>query len=220
MNARQWLIMSITSSVDFFDNQFQRQIRDGEQALNPFERVALPHLRGRVLDFGCGMGNLALAAARRGCSVLALDASEVAVEHLRRVAGEAALPLEARTADLRSHELTEDFDAVAAIGLLMFFDCATARRQLAHLQSRVRAGGVAVVNVLVQGTTYLDMFDADEHCLFPRDEMRERFAGWDLVYCEHEEFAAPGDRVKSFVTLVARKPLAARGPSTVPGSEE
>ena len=220
MDARQRLIMSITSSVDFFDNQFQRQIRDGERALNPFERVALPHLRGRVLDFGCGVGNLALAAARRGCSVLALDASEVAVEHLQRVAGQAALPLEARQADLRSYELAEDFDAVAAIGLLMFFDCATARRQLAHLQSHVRAGGVAVVNVLVQGTTYLDMFDANEHCLFPRDEMGKRFAGWELLYCEHQDFAAPDNRVKSFVTLVARKPLASQVPSRVPGSAE
>jgi tellurite methyltransferase len=71
--------MSSNRSVEFFDRQFERQIQQTEAALNPFEQAALPHLRGRVLDFGCGLGNLALAAARAGCTVLALDASEVAI---------------------------------------------------------------------------------------------------------------------------------------------
>ena len=62
-------------SVAFFDQQFQRQIGAEEFALNPFETVALPHLTGRVLDYGCGLGNLAIAAARQACQVEALDAS-------------------------------------------------------------------------------------------------------------------------------------------------
>ena len=63
------------ASIRFFDSQFRRQIRQAELALNPFEQRALPWLQGRVLDSGCGLGNLALAAARRGCTVPALDAS-------------------------------------------------------------------------------------------------------------------------------------------------
>ena len=43
------------------------------------------------------------------------------------------------------------FDAIVSIGLLMFFDCATARRVLADVRAHVRPGGVAVVNVLVEG---------------------------------------------------------------------
>jgi len=117
VNVRKKMIdqMTTTSSITFFDTQFQRQVRDGDFALNPFEKAALPFLRGRVLDFGCGLGNLAVAAAERGCSVVALDASHSAIEHLRQVASDKALPIEAYEAELRDYELREDFDAVVRL---------------------------------------------------------------------------------------------------------
>lgn len=43
--------MSLSHSVDFFERQFQRQLREQEHTLNPFEQAALPWLRGRVLDY-------------------------------------------------------------------------------------------------------------------------------------------------------------------------
>ena len=49
--------MPPTTSVRFFDEQFQRQAGEGSPPeLNPFEQVVLPHLRGRLLDLGCGLG--------------------------------------------------------------------------------------------------------------------------------------------------------------------
>lgn len=200
--------MSPDRSIEFFERQFERQVRERDFALNPFERAALPHLRGRVLDFGCGMGNLALAAARAGCTVVALDASGVAIDHLRDVTAREGLALDARQADLRVEPIGEEFDAIVSIGLLMFFDCATARRVLADIRAHVRPGGVAVVNVLVEGTTYLDMFDPQHYCLFARGELARSFAGWDLLANEAADFAAPGDRVKSFETVIARRPAA------------
>jgi tellurite methyltransferase len=196
----------MTLSVEFFDKQFQRQVVSGDIELNPFELAALPYLHGRVLDFGCGLGALSVTAARRGCSVLALDASHTAIEHLRQVATQDALPIEAHEVDLRNYRLEEDFDAVVSIGLLMFFDRPTALRQLAQLQSRVRSGGTAVLNVLIEGTTYLDMFDEQGHCLFARDELRNQFAGWNVLSCDYQEFPAPQNRIKSFVTIIAKKP--------------
>lgn len=198
--------MTENASVQFFDQQFRRQVAAGEYALNPFEDLALPHLRGRVLDYGCGLGNLAIEAARRGCSVLALDASHTAIERLRAVAEQDGLLLRAEEADLRSHELTEDFDAVVCIGLLMFFDCSTAKNQLLQLQARVRPGGVAVINVLTEGTTYMDMFAPAGHCLFNRDELRSQFGQWEILSLVQQEFSAPNDTCKVFATIVARKP--------------
>ena len=198
--------MNPDSSVAFFERQFQQQLRDQDFNLNPFELAVLPHLKGRVLDLGCGLGNLALAAAERGCSVVALDASPVAINHLRQRAASAALPVEAIEADLRSHAIREDFDCVVSIGLLMLFDCATALRVLSMLQGCVRPGGIAVINVLVEGTTYLDMLQPGGYCLFLRSEMTSRFADWDIIHSEFREFDAAGGRIKSFVTVIAQKP--------------
>ena len=194
-------------SIAFFDRQFERQVKQPDIGLNPFEQAALPHLRGRVLDFGCGMGQLALAAARAGCSVLALDASEVAIDHLRRTAETEQLPVSAAVADLRTHRLTEGFDTIVSIGLLMFFDCATAKAALAELEAHVRPGGTMIVNVLVEGTTYMDMFDPKGHCLFARDALSRQFAKWEIVSSTHSDFAAPGGLNKAFATVIARKPL-------------
>lgn len=198
--------MTADKSVRFFDEQFRRQVAAGEDALNPFEAAALPHLHGSVLDYGCGLGNLAVRAARRGCEVTALDASPTAIEHLRALAAREGLRLRAEVADLRTYELSRAYDAVVCIGLLMFFDRPAALSQLAQLQAHVRPGGVAVVNVLVEGTTFMEMFSPGGYCLFGREELRERFAGWELLASAHDEFPAPGDTRKVFATVIARKP--------------
>jgi tellurite methyltransferase len=193
-------------SVRFFDSQFRRQVAAHEFDLNPFERAALPYLRGEVLEAGCGLGNLSLAAAERGCSVLALDASPVAIEHLRNVAAARGLAVRAEVADLA--DLTPPvaaFDAMVAIGLLMFFDCPTARRQLARLQAAVRPGGVAVVNVLIEGTTWLEPFGSDPFCLFDLHELEAAFAGWHTLHCSEQSFEAPAGQLKRFATLIARR---------------
>jgi tellurite methyltransferase len=201
--------MASDTSIRFFEAQFQRQISECDLHLNPFEERALPHLRGRVLDFGCGLGNLAIAAARRGCSVVALDGSHLAIQHLRQLAEAQSLAIEATEADLRNYRIGEDFDAIVSIGLLMFLDCPAAFRQLGDLQKHVHPGGTAIVNVLIEGTTYLDMFDPSLHCLFAREELKKRFSGWEIVSDEYQDFPAPGQKVKAFQTLVARKTAAA-----------
>lgn len=201
--------MAPNRSIEFFDRQFERQVREQDLALNPFECAALPHLRGRVLDFGCGMGNLAVAAARQGCRVRALDASATAIDHLRALAAREGLAIDARQADLRGYRIDGRFDTIVSIGLLMFFDCPGAARSLADIQAHVSPGGVAIVNVLTEGTTYLDMLDPGGHCLFARGELAQRFARWEVLHSAFDDFGAPGDHKKSFATVIARKPAAA-----------
>jgi tellurite methyltransferase len=204
--------MSADGGIRFFDRQFKQQVHDKGLGLNPFEQAALPHLRGHLLDFGCGMGQLAIAAARAGCSVLALDASEVAIEHLRKAASDENLKIDVHKADLRGYTLQDDFDSIVSIGLLMFFDCDTAQRSLAALKSHLRPGGTMVVNVLVQGTTYMDMFDQDSYCLFSRQALSSGFEGWEIISSEFSDFPAPGGLNKTFSTVIARKPAAVRQP--------
>jgi tellurite methyltransferase len=195
---------AVDRSVEFFERQFKRQVRDSDYAFNPFERAILPYLRGEVLDLGCGLGNLALAAAESGCRVTALDASLTAIADLGRRAHERGLHVEAQLADLRRYVPEHQYDGVVAIGLLMFFSCGPARTLLARIRDAVRPGGVAAINVLIEGTTYMDMFDGEEHCLFGRDELTSAFDGWSIELSRHEDFPAPRGTVKKFHTLIAR----------------
>lgn len=193
-------------AVAFFDGQFKHQVEQAQYALNPFEEAALPQLSGRVLDFGCGLGNLSMALAQRGCDVLAIDASPTGVAALNARAQAARLPVTALVEDATRYEPSEMFDSIACIGLLMFVDCPTARIVLARLQSALRPGGVLAFNVLIAGTTFMDMFDPARHCLWRTDEIESAFADWDVVYQHDAEFPARDGLVKRFRTLVARKP--------------
>jgi len=195
-----------TRSIDFFERQFRRQSEAGDYSLSPFERVILPHLRGDVLDLGCGLGNLALAAAGAGCRVIALDASPVAISDLARRAAERHLPVQAVAADLRHYVPGRSFDCVVSVGLLMFLECAAARALLGRLCDAVHPGGLAALNVLIEGTTHVDMLDPGGHCLFARDELTRAVGGWDVLVSAYDDFDAPGGTVKRSHTLVARRP--------------
>jgi tellurite methyltransferase len=193
-------------SVEFFDAQFRRQAEQREYVLNPFERRALPLLHGDVLDLGCGMGNLALAAAQQGCTVHAVDAAPHGVEDLQRRARDAGLRVTAEVADVAGYAIASTWDCVVAIGLLMFFPRPVAIERLHSLQAAVRPGGLAVINVLIEGTTWQDAFEPGGYCLLGEDELAREFAGWDTVAFDVESFPAPGDTVKRFATIAARKP--------------
>jgi tellurite methyltransferase len=190
--------------VDFFEAQFRRQVRDAEFALNPFEQLALPYVAGDVLDLGCGLGNLSLQAVRRGCRVSAVDASPTAIEHLKEAARKERLPLTALQADLGDFRIEQDYDTIVAIGLLMFFRRERAHALLRQIQQRVRPGGRAVVNVLVEGTTYLGMFQPGEYYLFAPHELDEAFAGWTLLESRRDSFPAPEGTRKEFATVIAQ----------------
>lgn len=197
--------MAAKHSVSFFDTQFQKQVSERNFALNPFEQAALGHLSGSVLDLGCGLGNLSIEAARRGASVVAVDASPAAIAHVRQVAAAEGLALEGVEADLEDYRITGQFDAIAAIGLLMFFGKDRALQLLDEIQRHVRPGGRAVVNVLIEGTTYMGMFQPGHYYLFGRDELAQRFAGWKVLEMTYQTFPAPDHTEKAFATIIAQK---------------
>lgn len=194
--------------VEFFDEQFRRQVSDAAFALNPFEQAALGYMRGRVLDLGCGLGNLALEAARRGCEVVALDASPTAIERIARAARAENLPVRAMQADIGKLAIEGSYDTIVAIGLLMFFRKERALALLDDIKAHVSPGGRAVVNVLVEGTSYTDMFQPGNYHLFGRDEVEQSFAGWNILVSRHDSFGAPGGTTKEFATVIAEKTAA------------
>jgi tellurite methyltransferase len=193
-------------SVTFFESQFQRQVRDQEYALNPFEILAIDYVKGSVLDLGCGLGNFSLEAGRRGHRVLAVDASPTAVARLNQDATREGLSMRGIQADIENWTIDESYDTIVVIGLLMFFRHETALKLLTAIQEQVKPGGRAIVNVLIEGTTYLGMFDPDNYCLFRRNELEERFASWNILESRYQTFPAPEDTRKDFSTVIAEKP--------------
>lgn len=133
--------MKKSCSNQFSNSEYGRQVCHGNLAMHPFGAAALPHWRGRELDFVCGIGNLDTAATERGCALLALDVSQKAVDHVRKTATTNKLHTTAATVELRTDELEENFDAIASFRLLMFFDCPSVLRQLAQLQYHLRPRG-------------------------------------------------------------------------------
>ncbi len=193
-------------SIEFFESQFQHQVREQAYALNPFETLALNYLKGEVLDLGSGLGNLSLEAGRRGHSVLAVDASPTAVARINGDARQESLPVRAMQVDIEGWTIDRPYDTIVAIGLLMFFCCERARELLRAVQKKVKPGGRAIVNVLIEGTTYMGMFDPDHYCLFRRTELEESFTGWTLLEARYQTFPAPEETRKEFSTVIAEKP--------------
>jgi tellurite methyltransferase len=194
------------NSLKFFESQFQRQVLDQQYALNPFETLALNYLKGEVLDLGCGLGNLSLEAAKQGHRVVAVDASPTAVARIHADATRAGLPVQVIRAEIEKWSIDRSYDTIVAIGLLMFFRHETAIKLLQAVQKHVKPGGCAIVNVLIDGTTYMSMFDLDNYCLFQQKELEERFAGWKIVESHNQTFPAPEATRKEFSTVIAEKP--------------
>jgi tellurite methyltransferase len=154
---------------------------------------------------GCGLGNLSIEAARRGCSALALDASPTAIARINRTAAAEGLSILAEQVDFETYALSDRFDTVVAIGLFMFFARPRALELLADAPAHTMQGGIAVVNVLIEGTTYLDMFEPGHYYLFRENELHDRFKGWEILESRRDSFPAPTDTTKEFITIVAKK---------------
>lgn len=99
-----------------------------------------PHLadkRWRILEIGCGLGDLAAALARQGHAVVGLESSVVAVESAR------AKGVDARHADLLDFTTAEKFDC--AIFTRSLHHLPSLDEALRHVGALLQPGGLCLV---------------------------------------------------------------------------
>ena len=111
-----------------------------------------PLLRGaRVLDVACGTGNLAIIAARNGCTVSGIDIASNLIAQARTRAAEAKLNIDFKEADAEALPFDdEQFDLVVSMFGVMF----TPRPEVAaaELQRVTKPGGqLALANWTPEG---------------------------------------------------------------------
>jgi SAM-dependent methyltransferase len=78
---------------------------------SPPERAALRWARGRVLDVGCGAGRVALELQQRGCAVVGIDNSRLAIQVCR----------ERGVKDARAMALADVDDKLGAFDTVMMY---------------------------------------------------------------------------------------------------
>jgi 2-polyprenyl-3-methyl-5-hydroxy-6-metoxy-1,4-benzoquinol methylase len=138
-------------------------------------------IRGRVIDLGCGTGELPIWLAGRGCTVTGVDLLAKPLDLAREKAAHRGVPVNFLLMDaVDVGTIPERFDAATDCGLFHTFDDAGRRRYVAALARLLEPG--ARLFLLCFSTA-----EPGDHG--PRrvseDELREAFAaGWDIERVE------------------------------------
>jgi len=142
-------------------------------------------IRGRVIDIGCGTGDLSLWLAEQGRTVTGVDFLEKPLEAARHKAVERGLPVNFLQMDaVAVGELPERFDAVTDCGLFHTFDDAGRAAYVGALGRLLEPGSRVFL---------LCFADAEPGTHGPRrvsaGELREAFAtGWEVERIEPARF--------------------------------
>jgi len=113
------------------------------------EHAAALAPQSRILDLGAGIGRHALAFARAGHRVTALDAAEAAVAATSAAAAAEGLALETRLGPMTDLPFdTASFDHVLAWNVIYHGDETIVRRTLAEIARVTRPGGSFMATML------------------------------------------------------------------------
>lgn len=141
---------------------------------------AMVERRARILDAGCGTGRVGAELARRGHTVVGVDADPVLVTAARHDhRGPRWIVADLAELDLVQHGEPELFDAAVLAGNVMAFVApGTEQQVLARIAAHVRSDGLVVVGF---GTDRgYPIADFDRHASGAGLRHEHRFATWDL----------------------------------------
>jgi SAM-dependent methyltransferase len=105
--------------------------------------------RAEVLDLGCGIGRHALALARMGFDVDALDGSEAGLDELRKAIGRERLPMRIHHGVMTGLPFPDDrFDYALAFNVIYHGSPSVVTATLAEMRRVLRPGGTLQLTML------------------------------------------------------------------------
>lgn len=143
--------MELTPSIarfnDFYTNQTPPWVIDGPQpVVVELERAG--HIKGRVLDVGCGAGEHTILLAAAGYDVLGVDGAPAAVALARRNATARGVDARFEVADAVNLAGDPAYDTVVDSALFHIFDDGDRARYVRSLHGATRPGSVVHVLAL------------------------------------------------------------------------
>ena len=166
----------------------------------------------RVLDIACGEGRNSVWLAQRGCDVLGIDVSPLALKKAQRLAENKGVNVEFRLADVCDWQWNPaTFDAVVCI-FIQFAAPSERTRLFEGIETALKPGGV----VVLQGYTpkqveYKTGGPPDAAHMYTREMLELAFARLQILHLlEHEDTLAEGTKHvgrSALIDLVARKPV-------------
>ncbi len=101
----------------------------------------------KVLDIMCGYGRHAIALAKRGISVTAIDNLDDYIEEINTIARDENLLVKAIKKDVLQYKIDEDYDLALCMGnSLNFFDAKDISQLLINIRSHLRPSGQLLIN--------------------------------------------------------------------------
>ncbi len=154
---------------------------------------------GRALDLACGAGRHAIWLAERGWQVTAVDYSRVAIEILRRRAGEKGLVIDSRIADLERHEFIIEPDSYDLIVVCHYLQ----RDLFPAIKAGPRVGGFVIAAIAMIDDNP-DVKPMNPAFLLKPGELRAEFEGWELLH-DFEGKRAGDERRRATAEIVVRR---------------
>ena len=101
----------------------------------------------KVLDLMCGYGRHAIALARKGISVVAVDNLGDYTNEIAETSDKEQLPLKVITADVISYKMDDEFDLAMCMGnSLNFFNAEDTTKLLSNISAHLKPGGHLLIN--------------------------------------------------------------------------
>ncbi|MDQ7010959.1 MAG: nitroreductase family protein [Mariprofundaceae bacterium] len=173
--------------------------------LDPDFAAALERLdikSGPAFDIGCGPGTQAIALARLGFEVTAVDVAGAAIEGAEKRAAEAGVTIDFTAGDILSMDIDRRFDLVLDRGVLhCFADEERRRKYIARIRHWLKPGGI----LLLKCFSHEETREEGPPCRFSPDDIRTMFReGFTIVELKPTVFPAAEDPPRALFTGLRR----------------